>query len=151
MIYALIKANVVVSVEALDATTATAMQAQYTVIDITNVTPPPQVGWVLAGGVLSGPPPVQSWIITRYAFRLRFSMDEMVGIYAAADNLPSGYPVKVLMDNLAEAMFVDLQNSNTQLGLGLLEEFGLVTPARASVILTTPPTEDELYIGVANG
>lgn len=151
MIYALIKANVVVSVEALDSATATALQAQYTVMDITNISPPPQVGWTLSGGVLSGPPPVQSWIITRYAFRLRFTMDEMVGIYSAADNLPSGYPVKVLMDNLGEAMFVDLQNSNTALGMGLLEEYGLITTDRTTAILTTPPTSDELYAGTENG
>lgn len=151
MIYALIKANVVVSIEALDAATATAMQAQYTIMDITNVTPAPQIGWTLSGGVLSGPPPASNWEITRFAFRLRFTMEEMVGIYTMADNLPSGYPIKVLMDNLAEAMFVDLKDVSTIEGLGLLEEFGLITSDRATAILTTPPADGELYKGALNG
>ena len=151
MIYALITANVVVSIETLDASSAAALQSQYTVMDVTNITPPPQVGWVLSNGVLSGAAPVDSWQITRFAFRLRFTMGEMVGIYVAADTLPSGYPVKVMMDNLAEALYVDLKDPSTIEGLGLLEEFGLLTPDRASVILTTPPAPNELYQGASNG
>lgn len=148
MIYALIKSNIVVSIETLDANSASALESQYTVMDITKITPQPQVGWTLSGGVLSGPPAVQNWKITPLAMRLRFQISEMLAIEQAAfGQATEALVLQDIMANNMVATYVDLSSSLTQAAVGTLVSYGLITSARANAILTTPPTANELYQG----
>jgi len=148
MTYALIKNNVVVSIEVLTADVAASLRSQYTVMSVDGITPAPQVGWTLSNGVLSGPPPVQSWIITKLALRERFTMPELMGIEAASVGTSTeALELQALMDNLMVASYIDLQRPDTQAGIQALVAFGLLTQSRANAILTTPPAASELYKG----
>ncbi len=145
MLCAIVNNNVVTSVQTLstsDGSYQLAAASAQVVIDITNMTPQPQVGWTLNGNTLvsNGNNLMQ---ITKLAFRERFTTTELLAIYAAIPTYPL---VQIMLDNQAVATFVDLNRTDTQSGVYYLASIGCITMARATAILTTPPTSTEAYI-----
>lgn len=116
-------------------------------IDVTAMNPQPQVGWTFNGNTLI-PSGVVSWKITDLAFLERFTMAEQMAIKAA--EIGSGtvaLTLQVLQGYANAATYVDLSRIDTQTEIGALVSLGLLTQARATQILTTPPTAIELYQG----
>lgn len=70
--------------------------------------------------------------LTPLEFRRRFSFEERVGIELAARE---DAEVKVLMDDLALATFVDTEDPDVVQGMNLLEFKGLIGSGRAQEIL----------------
>jgi hypothetical protein len=125
------------------------------VVDVSQMqTPPPPggTGWTCSDGQTVRPP---GMLITRLAMRQRFTVTELLGIMAYVVANPSGI-VAMLMQNLNVATFIDLTRSDTIGGIDLLTTIPAVSPytgylltgARASVILSTPPSPQEAYQGV---
>ncbi len=73
-------------------------------------------------------------IITAYAFRQRLTNAEKVGIYTAAE---SSAAIRVYLDDLATASFVNLDSPVLADGLDLLEIAGLLSSERVSEIIST--------------
>jgi hypothetical protein len=114
-------------------------------IDIEFLTPQPQIGWTFDGSILAPPPGYMppNQLITKLAFRQRFTFSELIAIETATQN---NVALRVLKDNLNVATFIDLTRPDTAGAMGILISSGLITPERANVILTTPPTASEIYI-----
>lgn len=81
MQYALIKNNLVENVAEGDQAWADAVAPDWqAVVDVTNVTPAPGIGWSYTNGQFTPPPappapePVPTWVITRNALQNRFPM-----------------------------------------------------------------------------
>jgi uncharacterized protein YbcV (DUF1398 family) len=141
MICALIRENIVVEVKNLTDEEITAIGNQYeAIIDCTNLTPVPQVGWTFDGHTISGT--VQSYHLTKLKFRQRFTTAEMAGIFAAAQ---SNYILQVLLDNQRVSNYADLGDPSLIAGMQYLVSLNLISSARYTEILTTPPTASELY------
>lgn len=93
--------------------------------------------------------------ITKRAFRGRFTQAEKIAIEIAALDDPTApmqsramaAALRANQADVASAEFVDLNFLDTREGVQALEQFGLVAPGRALVILDTPPTEKELFYG----
>ena len=116
-------------------------------IDITNTIPQPQVGWKFDGANLNSNGQ-NSWKITKLAFNERFQPSELIAILtAAAATTPTGFELQIMMQRQSLATYIDLTRSDTQAGVGFLVTLGILTPARATQILNTPPTAEELYQG----
>lgn len=150
MIYALLKDNIVMDVRDLTDDELLYENARYQqIVDVTNSNPIPAVGWIF-NGVIFNPPSGHSgspiMTITRLAFRNRFTMAEKVALYVASQT-PQGLPLKVYLDDMAAATFVDLLRADTILGINTLVSLGLLTPSRANEILTTVPVAHEIYKG----
>lgn len=80
--------------------------------------------------------PVQTGLdrrITRLAFRMRFTFAEQCAIEAAAD---TDVQVRVVVKNQDAATYIDLSDDVVAAGLDLLVSKSLLTPARATQILT---------------
>ena len=149
MICALINSNVVVSVQGLSPDQVTRITPSYQwVIDITSMSPLPGVGWSYDGVSVFTPPtptpPPVSMVITKLAFRERFTFSELLAIQTAA---ATNFELQVLQMNMQVATFIDLTRSDTQAGVGLLVAMGLITSDRATTILTTPAGPLEVYQG----
>lgn len=114
-----------------------------TIVDITNLTPQPQIGWAFDGVNISGTSPTM--MITKLAMRQRFTTGEMIGIMTFVTANPNSV-VALLMGNLQVATYVDLNRADTQAGISYLVSQSLLTSIRATAILTTPPTPYEVYI-----
>jgi len=115
-------------------------------IDITDMNPVPQVGWIFDGNHLlmsDGSTPID-WRITRLSMRNRFSVSELLAIMTAAN---TNSMVKLIMDNNNVAEYVDLSTSATQSAVGYFASIGLITSDRMGQILMTPPRSDELAFG----
>lgn len=110
-------------------------------IDITHIQPTPQIGWSFDGQSIVGTSPSKR--ITRLAMRQRFTFSELLALTTAA---AASMPVKVLMDNLSVATFVDLSRPDTVGGINLLVGAGLLTSQRASEILNNPVSPAEAYV-----
>jgi hypothetical protein len=116
-------------------------------IDITDLIPQPQTGWIFNGSQLISNG-VNNWQITKLAFRERFTAAELIGIIAAsAQQNTEGFTLQMIMQNQALATYVDLSRTDTVAGVEVLVSFGLLTSDRANQILTTVPTTTELYQG----
>lgn len=140
MIVALVQNNVCVGTPTIDPTQYQTLASMFQiVIDITNLDPQPQYGWVYTGNALSSYPP--TWIITKLALRNRFTLAEMTAILSAAQ---INYTLQAIQGNQAVATFIDLSRSDTQAGVMYLVSLGLITAARANTILTTPPVASEM-------
>ena len=115
-------------------------------IDITGVYPQPEIGWLFDGLRLTRPDGSVGldMRITPLALRSRFTVDELVTITAATASNPV---VKVLLDNVSVAKYIDLNSTTAQTGIFALASFGLITMERAQAIVGTVPTKDELAIG----
>ena len=141
MIVAIVNDNIVTEVKTITDEEYTSLHCQLA-IDISTMIPVPQVGWAFDGSKLSGPS--ISTKITRLSMRQRFTTSEMLGIYTAAK---SNVFFQLLLDNLSVATFVDLQRADTIQGVNALVAYGVITSDRATAILTTTPTELEIYRG----
>jgi len=78
------------------------------------------------------PVPVPISIITRLAFRNRFTMAEKQGIYTAAE---TSVDIRIFLDDIAVASDIDLADSQTVSGVESLETAGLISAGRAAEIL----------------
>jgi len=149
---AIVNNNVVTAIQTLNPNDGTgayqaAAQSCQILIDITNTVPQPQVGWTFNGSTLVSNG-ATSMLITKLAFRERFTAAEIVGIIQASQlQNTEGYEIQMLLQNQSLATFVDLTRSDVAAGMLLLESFGLLTAGRANTILTTPPTAIEIYQG----
>lgn len=116
------------------------------IIDVTDVYPVPQIGWLFDGQRLRQPNGQYPFDprITPLAMRQRFTVPEILGMMNAANSDPM---IKMIMDNNAIARYVDITDSATQAALGYLAQQGLLTVERMNEILTTIPTENELAFG----
>jgi hypothetical protein len=91
--------------------------------------------------------------ITRLAFRQRFSSPEKVMIeFASLDDPSAPMPqrqqaaaIRVYMQDITSATFVDLDDESTITGVQTLEAGGLIGTGRAQEILTAPVLESEAY------
>lgn len=100
-------------------------------------------------------PPPSSIKITKFAFRDRFTSSEKVTIELASLDVPTGSldaraaaaQVRVWVDDIAAAQYVDLALQATRDGVIALENYGLLPAGRALVILDTPPAADEVFNG----
>ena len=145
MIVALVQNYAVVSIQTIPddgGLSYASLAEQYqAAIDITNTLPPPQVGWIFNGsGLVSNG--VYTTLITKLAFRERFLTSELLAIYAAIPTYPL---IQIILDNSAAATYVDLSSSVIQSAITYFESVGLLTPTRANIILTTPPSANEVY------
>jgi hypothetical protein len=120
------------------------------VIDVSYYNPHPPVGSIWNGrdGFTNpnGSAIAQSRIITKLAFRNRLSMQEKATMYAAMAT-PQGVGLKVYVDDLAAATFVDLNRADTIGGVQALVAYGFLTPERASEILNADIQPHERYVG----
>ena len=110
------------------------------------------IGWMWTGTELVPPvqeeaPPVEpppTTIITKLAFRNRFTQAEKVALYTAAE---TNIPIRVYLDDVNAATFIDLARLDTIIGVQQLEAAGLLAQGRANEILTNPVQEIEKYTG----
>ena len=70
--------------------------------------------------------------LTRLQFRSRFTHQEKVGIYQAAEQ---AVEVRVFIDDVHASEYVDLDNPDVIAGVQGLADAGLITPGRANEIL----------------
>lgn len=151
MLCALIKQNLVVGVADLtDDEIAYFGRLYQNIIDCTNLTPLPAIGWAFDGANITGTNISRK--ITKLAMRNRFTTGELLGILAYITANPASVSA-VLWSNLQVATFVDLSRSDTiggvqylttVLQVGSLTNY-LLTGARSNTILTTVPAILELY------
>ncbi len=104
------------------------------------------IGWTYDGSTFTPNVPVVKdlgRIVTKLAFRNRFTIPERAGITLAAND-PANIVLRVAMDDLAVSDFIDLTRQEI-LGLLLgMESSGLLAVGRASEIITTPVSQGEL-------
>jgi hypothetical protein len=110
--------------------------------------------------VILPPPPVPIPVpqrVTKLGFRNRFTNTEKVTIELASMDNPSlalSHPsrqlaasLRVYLEDLANATFIDLTRPETIAGVNTLEQYGLIGVGRAAIILTSPILESEAYLG----
>lgn len=109
--------------------------------------------WMIDGGVMF-PDPNQDYEfiydpvvlptkITRLAFRNRFTGAEKVALYTAAE---ANIQLKIYLDDLAAATFIDIGRADTIASVNALVSAGLLTSDRAAAILTDPVQSDEVPV-----
>lgn len=116
-----------------------------------------QAGWVLSDGNWLEPESVviitdHGTILTRAAFRARFTQAEKVAIELAGLDDPSATmdvrsqaaAIRTYQKDVDAAEFIDLTDPATAGGVQALEAAGLLTEGRAAEIIETPVTWDEL-------
>jgi hypothetical protein len=125
-------------------------------IDVTSYTHQPQIDWAFDGlnfnyGQLSAVPSVK---LTKIAFRRRFTLQEKGTIISfGLNNISNANPtiasyaamVMATLDDQRDAKAIDIAGTDAISGIGNLVSIGLLSSERASQILNTPPTYDELY------
>jgi hypothetical protein len=93
------------------------------------------IGWTRSAGVWSAPPEPETpprTRLSRLEFRGRFTEPEKIAIYTAAE---SSVQVRIWLDDLAAAEFIELTDPRTIADVGALETAGLIAPGRAAEIL----------------
>ncbi len=80
-------------------------------------------------------------MITKLAFRNRFTDPEKAKLYAAAKTNPS---VQAYIDDVAAASFIDLSRQDTVNAVRQLEGLGIIGAGRADQILYETPKASEL-------
>jgi hypothetical protein len=96
-----------------------------------------------------------SWHITKLAFRSRFTQSEKVTIEIASLDVPTApmqqrglaATLRANQADVATAQYIDLKREDTRAGVQALETYGLLATGRATVILDTIPTAEELFNG----
>lgn len=150
MIAAIIQNNIVESVkEMTDEEILLELPHCQQIVDVTNETVQPSAGWLFLGNRFEPPQGVDGkpkMIITRLAFRNRFTLQEKAALYTIAASA-QGLPIKIYLDDLSAATFIDLSRQETISGIQTLAAIGVLTNARATEILTTVPTQLEVYKG----
>lgn len=121
------------------------------IVDVTNYAIIPDVGWLFNGSSIVPPPGVvarSSMKITRLAFLNRFTDLEVAAIETfAVQNNAYGAALRGALRKQSVSNYMDLERIDTIVGVSNLVALGLITQQRATVILTTPPTELEKYKG----
>lgn len=112
-------------------------------------------GWTIVGNTVDpnalDPPVPTVEPITHFAFLNRFTDAELIGIELAQVHNPSATAeqqylaahLRMHQHKFNSSAFVDLAHPQTIAGVTGLEEAGLIGTGRASVILTTPITDEE--------
>lgn len=114
------------------------------VIDITDQQPMPQIGWSFDGQSIVGTSPSKK--ITKLAMLQRLTVPERLGILTYVGANPASVPA-MLLQNIMVTTFVDLSRADTQAGIQVLVQLGLLTQDRATTILTSPVSAAEAYNG----
>jgi hypothetical protein len=142
---ALVRGGVVIGLYApSDDNDYTLMAKQFDfAIDVSGMVPQPQIGWIFDGQQLlqtNGSLPVD-WRITKLAFRLRFTTNELVGIIQAS---ATNFVIQMLLSNQSVANYIDLSLSTTLASVEVLVAYGLLTSQRMTQIMTTIPAFAEM-------
>lgn len=90
--------------------------------------------------------------ITVFALRQRFTLEERVAIDLASIDNPSASAevrqmsavLRVMLDDMKTATFIDLDNPLVGQMIGMLEQYGLIATGRTSEIIDTVVLESEL-------
>lgn len=174
MQYALIQNNVVENVVEADSEWAASVAPDWQyVVDITNTTPQPGIGWSYNGSTFTAPvvppsPVYETWVITRNAFQNRFPItangvstkyDLMTLFlndagYAASLGVTGSdlYSLRSLIitgnNRLSVVSDVDLQNQAAIDYVNMMTNVAFpevfrLTTAEANTILTTPAADNE--------
>lgn len=123
-----------------------------------------QAGWLLKDGSWSAPESVETiaslgTIITRAAFRARFTQAEKVTIELAGLDDPSATidarsqaaAIRTYQKDVDAAEYIDLTDPATAGGVQALEDAGLLAAGRAAEILTAPVLWSELPSNLQQG
>lgn len=113
------------------------------VVNIEGMDPMPSVGWNYSNGIFF-PDEITGKKITRLAFRNRFTSQEKLNLYGALST-PQGIMLKIYLDDLALASYVDLERADTIAGVQLLEQIGILGTGRAEIILNTSISDVEKF------
>jgi hypothetical protein len=151
MLCALIKNSVVVELKDITEEEISLYRDYEMVLEIENLSPVPEVGWLWNGISLTTPegqPAVTSKRLTKLKFAERFTSEELAAIEAFA--WQSNTYAAILRANLRKQMianYIDLALPETVAGIMALVSLGLLTQARANEIVGAPVTEKERYRG----
>jgi hypothetical protein len=113
-------------------------------INVDNVNPRPGPGWTYSNGTFTAPPPppppAPTTIYSKFGFRSRFTLQELVAIDNAVAN-PNLTDVQkgtlnTIGKNFEVADEVDLTHPATIVGIQYLVSVGLLTSQRGTEILT---------------
>lgn len=116
------------------------------------------IDWTYDGETFAPPPSVDTpqdsavrRVITRLAFRNRFTLPESIALEVAGLDNPESTPeqrqgaamIRVMQRMVSDATFIDLDDTDTKNMVMQLESMGLLAPGRALQILTSPITSGE--------
>jgi hypothetical protein len=95
---------------------------------------------------------IETAIVTKLAFRNRFSIEEKVKIELLTENAPDDTQelktlragLKVFMEDMSQAEFIDLKSEGVQMAIGLMVKYEVITSERGEVILTSPILPHEI-------
>ncbi len=108
-------------------------------------------GFAYDGAAFTAPAPVvvpEDWRITRLAFLSRFTDAEAIGIDLASHGATvEAAAMRRYQKKVDNAIYIDLSNAETRLGVIALEDVGLLPDGRADEILNTPVQPHEQYQG----
>jgi hypothetical protein len=142
---ALVLNGVVESIKELSSEEIQSLATHYeTILEIDDMNPEPQVGWVFDGDELKDPSAqaTAKRHITRGAFRSRFTIAERAGLYALAQ---TDIIARVLIDDLTCAKYADLDGQDEQNAIGYLMMNAILTEERAGEILSAEIKPEERY------
>ncbi len=116
-------------------------------IRVDNLTPQPGPGWSYSDGNFTPPPPPPptppappQTVFTKFQFRSRFTLQELVAIDNAGANPDLTAEQKGTLNTIGKnfevASEIDLTHAQTIQGVGYLASVGLLTQERATQILT---------------
>lgn len=147
---ALIKENIVVEIREVNSESDISNGRDFqNIIDVTNSSPMPTIGWLLSGTELIGPNgensnQINSKRISKLSLLNKFTNSELAAYYTAVE---ANMSLKILDKKLFAAEFIDLSRPDTIAGIQALASVGIITNNRATEILTTLPSEEEKYKG----
>jgi hypothetical protein len=136
--FAILKSNIVDAIAIAD----TPLDTGHVWVDLTDISPEPGPGWFYNNGVFTQPPAplLSAKIITKLAFRFRFTDAEYAGIITAAK---TDAEVQVWYDTFNMVTAINLDNQRTKDGVANLVSKNLLTQSRADEILTTALKPEE--------
>lgn len=93
-------------------------------------------------------------IITKLAFRNRFTINELIAIELTSIDNPAAdlatrqlaALLRVMQKNQENASYIDLSRTDTQQGVQMMESYGLLAAGRANEILHAPVKTEEVPI-----
>lgn len=125
--------------------------------DVTDLNPRPGPGWARTGAGSYAPPaptapepePSLGTRITKLAFRQRLTDPVLVAIELASAHDPAATPqqkqlaatLRVMLENVRVATFIDLARPDTRAGVQQLQDAGLVPSAAAVLDAPVQPAE----------
>lgn len=139
---ALIQDNLVFNTILCDENYLYQITSEYVIID--DITPKPSIGWSYVNGVFTPPPPPPppppQTVFTKFEFRTRFTLNELIGVDNFATNSTLTAEQKATLNTITKnfdaAQTIDLTNTATIQGVDYLATVGLLTSDRAKQILT---------------